>query len=180
MSGAGENGSGSCEARTSGVARWALIGSLGLNLFLIAAVASHLVIGGPGDRRDRHQSRERTSGLIERVLGEDSPEFRALANELRETRRAAYRGSRDQSKAAFDAMLAALRAESFDRQSYLDASAARDAARSEARLGATAAMADFAAKLDMNQRRRLADMLEERQRRRAERWRRRAQERENN
>lgn len=165
MSGAGENGAG-----TGGAMRWALLGSLAVNLFLLGAIVSHIAFRPPPP--GRHDDRRRD--FVERLLqDESSEEVKALAGQLREARREAWGGGREQSREAFEAMLAALRAESFDRRAYLDAVDARNQARNQARRAAAEAMADFAAKLSPERRSRLADIMEQRQQERAERWRRR-------
>ena len=153
MSGAGENGT------KRGGGRLLLLGSLALNVFLIGAIVSHVAFRPPrGDGRDHR-------GFVERVLeNESSEQLKALAQELRQARGAAWRGQREESKQAFEGMMAALRASNFDREAYLEASAARDEARNGARRAANEALADFAAQLTVEQRSRMADMMEQRQR----------------
>lgn len=143
-------------------ARWmrpALVVSLALNLLILGAIGGALLLRGHGPGHDWHGGF--AGGPITRALSDE--DRRAIGRQMR---RAYAEGTLPGREADFDALLAAIRAQPFDRDALARAMAARRAAmRAHLDLGqrllldrlsdmSDAERADFAARLAAQRQRR--------------------------
>lgn len=107
-------------------ARWmrpALVVSLALNLLILGAIGGALLLHGPGPGHHRHGGF--AGGPITRALSDE--DRRAIGRQMRRAYAEGTLPGRG-GRADFDALLAAIRAQPFDRDALARAMAARRAA----------------------------------------------------